>query len=148
MCKSKITRYEQIELRILTGAPTKVMFPDTANLRNQADQKITIKFIEVITAAVLAVTPNGSPNAALAELQKAVLVLYVTGKESIYRIPLLKLNRVHDYVSPYQPEGQDLDDLQAVDWSKSYVQFSSAPNAAVPYTILFGVSYLLHAIPS
>ena len=141
MCKNKIRRYEQIELQIPVGAPTKIMFPDLPNLRNQTDQAITIKDMEIITATVMPTTPNGATNAPIAELKKAVLVLYVNGEESIYRIPLLKLNRINDLANPYQEQWESFDDLKNVDWSKSYVLFSSAP-AATPYSIVFGVSYL------
>jgi hypothetical protein len=140
MC-NKIKRYEQIELQIPTGAPTKVMFPDLPNLRNQSDQAILIKYLEIFTATVVPTTPNGAANAPIAELKKAVVVLYVNGEESIYRIPLLKLNRLNDFANPYQDKHEDFEDLKNVDWAKSYILFASAP-ANTPYSILFGVSYL------
>lgn len=141
MCVEKIKRYEQIELQIPTGAPTKVMFPDLPNLRNQTDQKIIIKFLEVITATVMPTTPNGATNAPIAELKKAVIVLYNSGEESIYRVPLLKFNRINDFANPYQQQWESFDDLQDVDWAKSYLLFASAP-ANTPYSVLLGVSYL------
>lgn len=141
MCKNKIRRYEQIELQIPVGAGTKVPIGDQTNLRNQSGQAIIVRDIEVITAAVLPTTPNGATNAPLAELKKAVLVLYVNGEESVQRIPLLKLNRINDGASPYQEQFESFDDLRNVDWSKSYILFSSAP-ATTPYSILLGVSYL------
>jgi hypothetical protein len=141
MCETKIKRYEQVELQIPTGAPTKVMFPDLPNLRNQTDQKIIVKFLEVITATVMPTTPNGATNAPIAELKKAVVVLYNSGEESIYRVPLLKFNRINDFANPFQPVWENLDDLQDVDWAKSYLLFSSAP-ANTPYSVLLGVSYL------
>lgn len=141
MCQNKIKRYEQIELQIPVGAPTKVMFQDLPNLRNQADQSIVIRDIDLTLVTVVPVTPNGGTNAPIAEIKKAVLVLYNNGEESIYRIPLLKLNRINDFANPFQPIWESLDDLKNVDWSKSYILFSSAP-ANTPYTILLGVSYL------
>lgn len=141
MCKNKIRRYEQVELQVPVGAPTKVPFPDLPNLRNQTDQAITIKDIDITTATVMPTTPNGATNAPIAELKKAVLVLYVNGEESIYRVPLLKLNRINDFANPYQEQWESFDDLKNVDWAKSYVLFSSAP-ATTPYSILFGISYL------
>lgn len=141
MCQNKIKRYEQIELQIPVGAPTKVMFPDLPNLRNQIDQSIVIKDMEVITDTVMPTTPNDATNAPIAELKKAVVVLYNSGEESIYRIPVLKLNRINDGTNPFQQVWESFDDLRNVDWSKSYVLFSSAP-ANTPYSILFGVSYL------
>lgn len=128
-------------MQIQSGAPTKVMFPDLPNLRNQTDQAIVIKDVEIFTATVMPTTPNGATNAPIAELKKGVLVLYNNGEESIYRIPLLKLNRINDLTNPFQEQFESLDDLRNVDWAKSYVLFSSAP-ASTPYSIVFGVSYL------
>ena len=68
MCQNKIKRYEQIELQIPAGSPTKVMFPDLPNLRNQQDQSVIIKDMEIISATVMPTTPNGATNAAATEL--------------------------------------------------------------------------------
>lgn len=141
MCTSKIKRYEQIEVPIVAGAPTKVMFPDLPNLRSQADQNIIIKSMEVITATVMPTSPNGATVSPIAEMKKAVIVLYNNGEESIYRVPVLKLNRINDFTNPFQPIWEEFDDLKNVDWSKSYILFSSAP-ANTPYSFVFGVSYL------
>ncbi len=140
MC-NKIKRYEQIELVIPTGAPTKVMFADLPNLRNQTDQNVIVKDIEIFTATVMPTSPNGVTVSPIAEMKKAVLVLYNNGEESIFRVPLLKFNRTNDFANPFQEQFDSFDDLRNVDWSKSYVLFSSAP-ANTPYVFLLGVSYL------
>lgn len=141
MCQNKIRRYEQVEFQVNSGAPTKVMFQDLPNLRNQPGNRIIIKDIEVTPVTVMPTSPNGVAVSPLTELKKAVLVLYVQGEESVNRVPLLKLVRTDDGgTTPFQQKWESFADLQNVDWAKSYVLFSSAP-AGTPYVILFGVEY-------
>ena len=140
MCNSKpITLFQQVEIPVPVGAGAKVPIPDQPQLRQQADQKIYTQKVEVYTAIVSPVSPNGVTNAPTAELAKAVLVLYVLGEEKIYRIPLFALNEINDGTNPYKQQIDELDNLQ-VDWAKSYLQYSSAP-AATPYAVLIGVKY-------
>lgn len=138
MCRSKIGLFQEIEIPVNVGAGTKVMIPDQPQLRIQKDQRIFIQAIEVFSIITSPVSPNGVANATLAELQKAVLSLYIKGEEKIYRYPLLALVGINDGTTPFRFQLPEFDNLE-VDWAKSYIQFSSAP---VPtYVILLGIQY-------
>lgn len=143
MCVQKpIKRFELVEMQV-TAAVGKINFLDNPNLRNQIDQNIVIRNITVYLPSVMANSPTGSGLATspVSELQKAVLTLFVKGEQSIYRIPLLQFNRMAGG-DAYNIEPQPFDDLQNVDWSKSYVEFATLPTIAPAYSILLGVEYL------
>jgi hypothetical protein len=143
MCLTKIARYEGIELLVSATAGQRVSFTDIPELRTDAGQQVFIKNVEVFplsaySASQLNPSVPGMPNA---ELPKAVLVLYVMGEERIHLIPLAKLIHIQDGVVPFQQQEVAFDDLNRVDWTKSYVQFSANP-AGGPYVIPFGVTYV------
>lgn len=140
MCNKKpIALFQQIEIPVPVGAGTKVMIPDQPQLRIQADQRIFTQKIELYTATVIPVSPNGNTNAPSAELIKGVLVLYVKGEERVYRIPLFALNEINDFTNPHKQFVEEFDNLE-IDFAKSYIQYSSAP-AVTPYSILLGIKY-------
>lgn len=146
MCKqNSIKRYELIEVIIPASSTGAVPFPDVPNLRNQSDQKITVIDIEFFPDYVYA---NSFVNTAvvgtpIGEIPKAAVVLYVNGEESIRRIPLGKLNYVQNagIAAPFSIERIAFDELQNVDWPKSYIQFNAAAQAT-QYIIPIGVTYL------
>lgn len=142
MCTTRTKKYQSVEIPVLEGASQKIMIGDRPELRATSTQRVAIKGIEVVTAAVSPTTPLGDTTAPLTELKKASLVLNVGGLESIFQIPLLKLNRVNDGTSPYSPNPVQFEDLPDVNWSKSYIQFSSAPVG--PYSFLLGVDYVTY----
>lgn len=134
-----------VELTISQNQPGRFNFVTQPQLRNQPDQIIIIKGIEVFQDTIYSFSQVTStvPGAALAELIKAVLVLYVDGEETIKMIPLPMLVHTQNTNQPsvFQQEIQTFADLQNVAWEKSYVQFSVAA-AGTPYVIPFGVTYL------
>jgi hypothetical protein len=147
MCNknTNIKRYEMIETIIPAGAAGSVPFPDVPNLRNQTDQRIIVLDLEffpayVYGASFLNTTVPGTP---VAEIPKIAIVLYVNGEESIRRIPIGKINYSQDpaFTAPFQMERVSFDNLENVDWPKSYFQFNAAL-AGNPYIIPIGVTYL------
>jgi len=141
----KIKRFELIELTISQNQPGRFNFVTQPQLRNQPDQIIIINNIEVYPDIVysnsqVTSTVVGVP---VAEIIKAVLVLYVDGEESIKMIPLPQLIHTVNTAQPsvFQQEIATFAALNNVAWEKSYVQFSVAA-AGTPYVIPFGITYL------
>jgi len=146
MCKvNSIKRYELIEVIIPASSTGAVQFPDVPNLRNQTDQKITVIDMEFFPDYVYAnsFVNTAVPGTPIGEIPKAAIVLYVNGEESIRRIPLGKVNYSNNpgVGAPFSVERVAFDDLQNVDWPKSYIQFNAAA-AALNYIIPIGVTYL------
>jgi hypothetical protein len=141
----KIKRYEMVELTIAANQPGRFNFVTQPQLRNQPDQIIIVKGIQIfpITAYTNSQVSAGVVGVAVAELVKAVLVLYVDGEESVKNIPLPQLVNINATAAPsvFQQEIQNFADLNNVAWEKSYVQFSVAA-AGTPYVIPFGITYL------
>lgn len=138
----KIKMFEIVELTINANQNGRFYFDTQPQLRNQADQIIIIRGIQLYLATTypFSQVTNTVAGVTAAEAIKAVLVLYVNGEESIKNIPLPQLNNINDVASPFQQEIQVFADLQNVDFAKSYVQFSAAA-AGAPYVIPFGISY-------
>lgn len=141
----RIKRFELVELTVDTLNPGRFTFTTQPQLRNQPDQSIIIKGIEVYPNTVYSNSQvsGAVPGVAMTEIPKAVLVLYVNGEESIKSIPLAQLIHTNDTNQPsiFQQEIQTFADLENVVWEKSYVQFSVAPVGAT-YVIPFGITYL------
>jgi hypothetical protein len=141
VCTQKNTAFfESVEIPVSNAGSTKIYFPDQPQLRIQPGQRIYITDMEIFTDLVAAKTPLLQNNTApSAEITKAVLALYIVNEERIHWVPLWKLNRINDGTNPFQQQWESLADLE-VDFSKSYVQLSSAP-ANFPYAFYFGVQY-------
>ena len=140
---TEIKRWELVELKVPASSLGRVTFDTIPQLRNQPDQIIVIKDIDVFTLPVYANSQqtNSIPGMPNADIPKAVLVLYVNGEESIKMIPLAKLIHIEDGTNPFQQELFGFEGLANVDFDKSYVQFASASTAAL-YVIPFGISYI------
>jgi hypothetical protein len=139
----KINRYELVELIVPALTLGRVTFQTIPQLRNQPDQIIQIQSISVfsVTSYVNSQNTSSLPGMPVAEIAKAVLVLYVNGEESVKMIPLVQLIHVDDQGNPYQQELWGFDQLKNVDFDKSYVQFSVLSDASA-YVIPFGISYI------
>lgn len=141
-------RYELVELQVPANTSgTKVQFTDIPQLRTQTNQTITIQAIETFSNQAVTTSPTGIAVATPTQIKSAFLVLNVQGEENIFRIPLPQLNRVipdqitaANYV-PSVDQLQQFEMLQMVDWTKSYVQFATAPNNVSAFSFLFGVHY-------
>lgn len=147
MCNknTNIKRYEMIETIIQAGATGAVPFPDVPNLRNQTDQRIVVMDLEffpdyVYARSFLNTTVIGTP---VTEIPKIAIVLYVNGEESIRRIPIAKINysQAPGVATVFEMERVSFDNLENVDWPKSYIQFNAAAQA-VQYVLPIGVTYL------
>lgn len=135
--------FEIVEIKITTATQT-VNFPDVPQLRNDANQAITIKAIEVVTDNVLtnSISDNTLVTAPVTELVKATLILYDDRWNKIYLMPLLFLNDVQSEWGnfiPFQQKIREFNDLRRVDWNKSQISFVAAPTPS--YSIMLGVSY-------
>lgn len=139
----KIKMFEIVELTIDANNPGRFYFQTQPQLRNQSDQIIIIRGIQLymLPAYAASQVTNTVAGMPATEAVKAVLTLYVNGEESIKSIPLPQLYNINDLASPFQQEIQTFADLQNVDFAKSYVQFSTAA-AGTPYVIPFGISYI------
>jgi len=145
------TCFQLIEVPVTANSLSKVMCPDVPELRSLAGRRVVIKSIELITAKVLSKGPtNGYTTAALSELLKCSLVLYAEGWQKLNGIPLLRLNPMRDSDStaattiPFAPATPHFDSLGPVEWSKSYVQYSSGQSSSgANYTFIFGVNYVV-----
>lgn len=138
-----IKRWELIEMTIPPASLGRVSFATVAQLRNQPDQIIIIKGIDVFSVLTYGNSQQTAtlPGMPVAEVPKAVLVLYVNGEESIKMIPLAKLIHTEDGTTPFQQQVPAFENLANVDFDKSYVQFSVASDNAA-YVIPFGITYL------
>lgn len=143
MCDTqKIKRYELVELSVSANQTGKINFQSIPQLRNQANQIIIIKAIDVFpdTDYALSQFDNTVPGLPVALIPNAVLVLYINGEESVHLIPLSRLINTQDSSRPFAQEQSFFADLTNVDFDKSYVQLS-ASNAA-NFVIPFGISYI------
>lgn len=136
-----------IEVNATVNGLAKIPFPDVANLRNQADQKVIIKALRCITPSVLTNAPtSGNVVAPLTELQKISVVLYCEGWQKGQNIPILSLNDIFTEGSgePYRNSGMKFDSWQNIDWDKSYLEYSNGSGgvAGQPYTVLLEVEYV------
>lgn len=148
MCDNKIKRFELVELTVPASSTGRVGFNTIPQLRNQANQVIQILDIQLypITIYANSQVTNSIPGMPVADIPKAVLVLYVNGEESIKMIPLAQLNHIQDGTpTPFQEQLFGFDKLTNVDFDKSYVQYSAA-SAANVYVIPFGVRYLRYMV--
>lgn len=143
MCNSKVKRFELVELTVPGSSTGRINFQSVPQLRNQSNQQITIKSIEVYDASIYAKSQvnNSVAGMPVAEVAKAVLVLYVNGEESVRMVPLARLMPVNVAGSSSNYQKLEFEDLGNVDLDKSYVQFNQASNSTI-YVIPFGISYL------
>lgn len=145
MQTNSIKRYEMVELTIPANRAGRFNFVTQPQLRSQPDQIIYVTGIQLFPDTVYS---NSQVTAAVAgvpvaEIVKAVLVLYVNGEESLKMIPLPQLCNINATAQPaaFQQEIQTFANLENVAWEKSYVQFSVAA-AGSPYVIPFGITYI------
>jgi hypothetical protein len=135
-----------IEVPVSTNGRGRVPFPDVAQLRSTTDQRIIIKWARLVTADILTNAPlTGLTNAPLAELQKISLVIYAEGWEKGQSIPILALNdmSVPGGTFPHRYDQTNFSNWSAVDWPKSYLQYSSGTvSANSPYAVLLEVGYV------
>lgn len=136
-----------IEVPVTSNGKFKVTFPDVQQLRSQANQRIIVKGIRLISADVLTFGPiTGFATAPVAELQKISLVIYCEGWEKATNLPILILNDMNLPAGavPHRYAGTKFNNWENVDWSKTFLSYSSgsAGSAGQPYAVLLDVEYI------
>lgn len=137
--KMKVSRYEFVSVNVpASSTAQRYYFPDLPNLR-----AVSLNLIEAYNLQTISVDPNGltiSPNT---DFRRAFLVLYANESESLFRIPLVSLNRFVPDTTTYVPGVQNLYEFsnQRVVWSKSYVQLGAAPSVSTTFNFCFGIFY-------
>ena len=135
-----------VEVPVTANGQGRVKLPDVSQLRSTTDQRIIMKWMRLVTADVLTNAPlGGQTNAPLAELQKMTLVIYAEGWEKGQSIPMLSLNdlSVSGGTFPHRYEQTNFFNWSAVDWPKSYIQYSNGTlSANSPYAVLLEVGYV------
>jgi len=143
---SKIIKYEFIECVIAASSTaTRFYFNDQPQLRFVSLQQLEVYNINTVTASIL--SNNG--NITNTVMATGFLVLYYDDRESVNRIPLNLLNPVSSNVSPTTLTAASAPSVfgvktfngQQVQWSKSYIQFTSAPATGSNTSVLVGVYY-------
>lgn len=144
-----VANWELIEIPVASGA-TRAVIPDQPMLKSFPGKRLVVKSLSLITAKILSHAPlSGTINAAVAEFRKITLVLYVNGWERLHYIPLLLMNPAADADSTaattvqFVPTGaMNFDGVMDVDWTKSFLQFSTGLSAGSAYSVMFGVNYV------
>lgn len=143
---TKINKYEFIECTIpQSSSNTRFYFADQPQLRFVSLMALECYNIATVPTSIL----SGNSNIDQTNFLNGFLVLYYDDKEATNRIPLTLLNPVGTNVSPITPTNYNYPSVfgvktyagQQVQWSKSYVQFVSAPNPAAINSVCFGVYY-------
>jgi hypothetical protein len=137
-----IIKYEFIECVIPANfSGTRVTFADQPQLRFVAMQGLECYNVVTCSSSIL----SGNPVLDATNTAKGFLVLYYDDRESTKYIPLSLLNPVAtnttatNYPSVF---GVKTFNGQQVQWSKSYIQFSTAPTGiTVNTSVVFGVYY-------
>ena len=146
-----INNYTTVEIPVTANGLTRIAIPDQLMLKSYPGHTVVIKAIELISVKVLTrALLNAMANAPLAEVIKAALVLYCEGWEKVQYLPLARLNPVHDADStaattfPFIEQAQTFENLKALDWTKSYVQFGNgAVSANSSYAFMLGIQYII-----
>jgi hypothetical protein len=145
---TKINKYEFIECSIpQSSSNTRFYFADQPQLRF-----VSLMALECYNSATVPFSIlSGNSNIDQVNFLNGFLVLYYDDKEATNRIPLTLLNPVGSNISPATLPNNTLNFPsvfgvktyagQQVQWSKSYVQFVTAPNPAAINSICFGVYY-------
>jgi hypothetical protein len=130
--------FQCVELPIPNGSTlTRFFFQDQPQLRNAF-----IQGIQFYTPTVITGTPmTGSTAMTLADMKKASLVLYSGDLQVVLNIPILALNNINDFTSPFVFNMQAIDNI-TISWVKSYIQFTSAVTTT-NVALAMGVYYTL-----
>lgn len=142
----KANRYQLIETIIPAAGLAlgqQLFFQDQPQLRTQADQTVIISGIEAFDINTVAAGPSGTVTASEADLQNAYLVLNVAGTDNLKYIPFVKMKSIQtNGAGAARSSAQipfELDGLDRIDWTKSYIQAAGAITAN--RSILLGVYY-------
>lgn len=137
---AKLYNYEFVSVSVPANSTgTRYYFPDLPNLRY-----VSLMGVSVYSNKAVPSDPNGIANAAVADLKNSFLILFANERESVFRVPLVELNRIEaEDGANFVPFVRHLIDFngQKITWPKSYVQMSAAPSVATAFSFCFGVYY-------
>lgn len=138
----KTVRYELVEQQVPAGfTGNRINFDDQPNLRNDSKQIVLIQGVEAFFDATFPVSPSGDTVVPIAEFEAAFLVLYVGNEESVYEIPLPRLNPMQAAGSQSVFIPLELNNLP-VEWSKSYIVIAQGAAVTPGNAFVFGVHYI------
>ena len=140
-----IKRFEDVELIIpANNTAQKINFPDIPQLRSDVEKDVIVRAIRVYTAEAIPNSFNNNPLLTTALMGKVFLTLYVSGEESIFRIPLLDMvvqNGNNGATQLFWVDDEKQFENIQVDWTKSYISFSSALGNGAIIVAMFGITY-------
>jgi hypothetical protein len=140
---TKISKFEFIECVLQANSTaTRYSFNDQPNLRYVALNQLEIFNNATVSYSILSNNINITP----AQMLTGYLVLYYSDKESVKYIPLNSLvtNANNATTTGYPSNfGYKTFEGQQVQWSKSYVQFTTSPmtSQATNASVCVGVYY-------
>lgn len=135
-----------IDLPILSTYPgNKIQFPDIPELRSDVDKDAVIFSMQTYMDVITPNTFNGNPVATWAQLQNAVLTLYVIGVEQQFNIPLprlLNMQTADAADTEWWSREPFVFSPERVDWTKSTIQACTGQLADdTSYSFYFEVEY-------
>ena len=134
-----IVKHEFVEIQIpASTTQTRLYFPELPNLRN-----VHLFNIEVTQAGVLPFTPSNLAVINVNLFMNTFLTLVdYTGKEFVHQIPLTYLQYIVNPAATHYEQLVKQFCGQRVNWTKSYIEFSSNTNvAATLEACIFSVYY-------
>jgi hypothetical protein len=139
-------RFELIEIIIPVGTTgTTFQIEDIPQLRDDITQDIIIVGIETFAADSVPLSPAGNAVATMADLENMFLTLYIDQEESIYRLPMPRIQPIWQSLTTGGLQGgQQTLSLEClkVTWNKSYLTFgASFTPEELPISVLLGVWY-------
>src|SRR5271170_8042417 len=139
-------RFELIELIIPVGTTGNTFpIPDIPQLRDDTTQDIIIVGIETFAADTVPLSPAVNAVATMAQLENMFLTLYIDDEESIFRLPVPRIQPIwQSNTAGGLQGGQQTLSLEClkVTWNKSYLTFGAAfAGGALPISVLLGVWY-------
>ena len=130
-------KFELVELIIPANSTgNRFNFPDLPKLRYTA-----LQGIETYTSSDFPSTASANTMVTVGDLQKSFLVLYIDGREDLYRIPLVSLHRIQNSANNPFVRALFATTGQKVTWEKSYITTSAAFTVTAQFSFLFGVYY-------
>jgi len=134
-----------IELIIPVGTTGNTFaIPDIPQLRDDTTQDIIVVGLETFAIDTCPLSPAGNVVASMAQLENMFLTLYIEDEESIFRLPMPRLQPIWQSNTAGNLQGgqQTLSiECLRVTWNKSYLTFGEPFAEGLPISVLLGVWY-------
>ena len=135
-------KFELVELIIPANSTgNRYNFPDLPKLRYTAMQAIEAYDVNDFPGTGAGKSATGNALVTAADFSKSFLVLFIDGREDLYRIPLISLHRTQNSNNDSFVRALFATAGQKVTWEKSYIQTSAAFTTTTQFSFLFGVYY-------